>query len=263
MGTISLTVLMATACGSDNPTDRPDSAPANAAPGAGTATSRPSDNRSADAATTAEQVANPTAAGSSNANNPADDEPTASRPATPTAKPTPEPTLTPTPTIVPTPTKDPHADVMMLLRGVNSDGGPIPPHSQEGITTAAWNAIVQTLNPPMVDMLFENHIETYGFYNKGQVWVEVGNQIRENIEFELQSSTPNEITVLIRSAFEHKPKNGPPIEYRISATGVVLTVEPSEDDATTRKYVGKYGRVPKFSHLIDGPVIEAREPAGK
>ena len=271
-GTIGILIFTAMACGSDDATDRRDSAPDSAAPAAdaaakssdtnaGAATSRQSD--SSDTKPPAGQVTPAATGGSSSANATAPEEPTTPPPtATPTTEPTHTPELSPTPTVVPTPTVDPYKELTMLLTNTTEDG--IKFRSALPVTEIFWADIVAAIRNHMADLLSNTHPHTYGFYDREQMTIIVHDELMQNLEITREETQGDEITISIQSHFDHRI-DGREVttKYRISATGVVKAVKPSKDDAATSTYVDEFDFIPQFVKLIDGPVIWEQEGASK
>ena len=177
----------------------------------------------------------------------------------PTIKPTATavPTKTPTATAVPTPTRNPHDDLVEILTA--------DPLAQRESHQLAYKIakdnrelMIDALLQPAVDFIKAEHPAEAGFYTESQLGLVVRHSMREYpVTIEKLTSTSPELHIRVQTAFRSLDPNNP-IEYQITATGVVNAVKPSADDRRTKLYVGELSLIPVFSHYIDEPMIEKK-----
>ena len=164
---------------------------------------------------------------------------------------------TPTATAVPTPTRNPHDDLVEILTA--------DPLAQRESHQLAYKIakdnrqlMIYALLQPAVDFIKAEHPVEAGFYNNSSMKLVVHSSMREYpVTIEKLPSTSPELHIRVQATFRSLDPNHP-IEYQITATGVVNAVKPSADDRRTKLYVGELSLLPVFSHYIDEPMIEKK-----
>ena len=184
--------------------------------------------------------------------------PTAEKPTIkPMATATTVPTQTPTATPVPTPTRNPHDDLVEILTA--------DPLAQRESHQLAYKIakdnrelMIDALVQPAVDFIKAEHRDETGFYTESQLALLVRHSMQEYpVTLVKLPSTSPELHIRVQATFRSLDPNHP-IEYQITATGVVNAVKPSADDRRTKLYVGELSLLPVFSHYIDEPIIEKK-----
>ena len=88
-------------------------------------------------------------------------------------------------------------------------------------------------------------------------------QLRKRAEWQLVSSTPEEMTITIITYFIHPPEvllnpgQEPDVHFRITADAVIKSVNPAESqNGRIYRLKDTHDRAPEFSHLVGEPAVE-------
>ena len=128
-----------------------------------------------------------------------------------------------------------------------SDIYPVPEIVEHNTDLMTW-AMIQHLVP----WVKKEHPGSSGFYNDGQLGTIFASRIQ--LEWEPLWSKAPDLNTRVRVDFEWDTLDGP-VDYRITAIGVMETIETSDRD-WTRPYIDEYTRVPVFSHFADSLNVE-------
>ena len=114
--------------------------------------------------------------------------------------------------------------------------------------------ILTGLMPHLVEWLRAEHTDSAGHYSEDGLRTIIYSRLQHELKWEPLWSQAPDLKIRINGQFEWDAREGP-VQYRMTAVGVLDTVETSKRD-WTQEYLENYERVPAFSRVEGTPKIE-------
>ena len=114
--------------------------------------------------------------------------------------------------------------------------------------------ILAGLMPHLVEWARAEHPDSAGHYSEDNLRTIIYSRLQHELEWEPLWSQAPDLKIRINGQFEWDTREDP-VQYQMTAVGVLETVETSKRD-WTQEYIENYERVPAFSRVEGTPKVE-------
>ena len=114
--------------------------------------------------------------------------------------------------------------------------------------------ILTGLTPHLVEWARAEHPDSAGHYSEGDLRTIIYSRLQHELNWEPLWSQAPDLKIRINGQFEWDAREGP-VQYQMTAVGVLDTVETSKRD-WTQEYIEHYERVPAFSRVEGTPELK-------
>ena len=128
------------------------------------------------------------------------------------------------------------------------------PYPEPIIVREIRQQILTGLMPDLVEWARAEHPDSAGHYSEDNLRTIIYSRLQHELNWEPLWSQAPDLKIRINGQFDWDAREGP-VQYRMTAVGVLDTVETSKRD-WTQEYIENYERVPAFSRVEGTPKIE-------
>ena len=147
---------------------------------------------------------------------------------------------------------------LKLVAGKDEYGNDLYP--EPIIVSEIRQQILTGLMPHLVEWARAEHPDSAGHYSEDGLRTIIYSRLQHELNWEPLWSQAPDLKIRINGQFEWDAREGP-VQYQMTAVGVLDTVETSKRD-WTQEYIEHYERVPAFSRVEGTPKTREGQPIG-